>query len=406
MNRTDEPKKQPVVFGVNGQRETLLPTTPAGDNTASYDAGFPPVTMILKAAGGLPPKGQDMNQILFELSALSRWFSAGAIAGYDATFSTAIGGYPKGAEVVGSDGTTRYLNTVDANTTNPNTGGAGWFNLTTGYLQAANNLSDIPSVPAALANLGLGTGLTGIVGATRNAAMSIATASASATFTADELIVETSAGTQYRLNAFNKTINLATTGAGGMDTGTAPASGYVALYAIYNPTTSASALLAVNATSAKVPEIYGGSNAPSGYTASALVSVWPIVASQMVIGYQNDRDIFPAGSLAINGTVSTTVQTVITLASSSFPYNSKQIAGYTTVSAANGQTAEAWILTRPVLSQGLRFAINAASLSVGIGMTFPFSKIPILNPGTIYYAAFASNTSTFGLGVNITGYSI
>lgn len=164
MNRTDEPKKQPVVFGVNGQRETLLLTTPAGDNTASYDAGFPPVTMILKAAGGLPPKGQDMNQILFELSALGRWFSAGAIAGYDATFSTAIGGYPKGAEVVGSDGTTRYLNTVDANTTNPNTGGAGWFNLTSGYLQTANNLSDLTNITIARTSLGLGSAAQRAVG--------------------------------------------------------------------------------------------------------------------------------------------------------------------------------------------------------------------------------------------------
>lgn len=162
MNRTDAPKKQPVPFGVNGSRENLLPTTPAGDNTASYDAGFPPVTMILKAAGGLPPKGQDMNQILFELSSLARWFSAGASNAYDAAFSTAIGGYPMGATVLGTDGVTRYMSTTEANITNPNTGGAGWFNLTTGYLKAANNLSEIaaagsPAVAAANANLGLGT---------------------------------------------------------------------------------------------------------------------------------------------------------------------------------------------------------------------------------------------------------
>ncbi|MFZ4835750.1 gp53-like domain-containing protein [Rouxiella sp. Mn2063] len=129
MKRIDAPKKQPVPFGINGQRESLLPTTPAGDNTASYDVGFPPVTMILKAAGGLPPKGQDMNQILYELSALSRWFSSGAISSYDASFSSSIGGYPRGAIVIGDDGITRYLNSVDDNTTNPNSGGAGWRNV-------------------------------------------------------------------------------------------------------------------------------------------------------------------------------------------------------------------------------------------------------------------------------------
>ena len=129
MNRTDAPKKQPVAFGTNGQRENLPDTTPAGDNTASYDAGFPSVTMILKSAGGLPPKGQDMNQILFELSAIGRWLSAGALNAYDATFSTSIGGYPKASVLVGDDGTTIFISTIEANTNNPNTTATGWLNL-------------------------------------------------------------------------------------------------------------------------------------------------------------------------------------------------------------------------------------------------------------------------------------
>ncbi|HGK4675261.1 TPA: hypothetical protein ACJ2WV_004562, partial [Kluyvera georgiana] len=129
MNRTDAPKKQPVIFGTNGQRENLPDTTPAGDNTASYDVGFPAVTMILKSAGGLPPKGQDMNQILFELSAIGRWLSAGALNSYDATFATAIGGYPKAAVLVGDDGATIFISTAEANTANPNTTATGWLNL-------------------------------------------------------------------------------------------------------------------------------------------------------------------------------------------------------------------------------------------------------------------------------------
>lgn len=129
MNRTDAPSKQSKPFGINGQREPLLATTPAGDNTASYDQGFPPITMILKSAGGLPPKGQDMNQILFELSALARWSSAGALNTYDSTFATAITGYPSGAVLISDDGLNIYINTTDGNTSNPNTGGAGWKTL-------------------------------------------------------------------------------------------------------------------------------------------------------------------------------------------------------------------------------------------------------------------------------------
>ncbi|CAI9399098.1 hypothetical protein [Lelliottia sp. T2.26D-8] len=129
MKRTDAPKKQPVPFGVNGPREDLLPTTPAGNNQASYDSGFPPVTMILKSAGGLPPKGEDFNQILFELSALNRWASSGTLNSYDSTFATSIGGYAKGSMVLSDSGLIIYMNTVDDNSTNPNTGGAGWVNL-------------------------------------------------------------------------------------------------------------------------------------------------------------------------------------------------------------------------------------------------------------------------------------
>ncbi|EOU7303960.1 hypothetical protein ACOKA8_003490, partial [Citrobacter freundii] len=114
--------------------EDLPDTTPPGSNTASYSSGFPPITMTIKSAGGLPPKGQDMNQALFELSALNRWNSAGGPVVFDSAFSTTIGGYPKGAIIQGDDATTQYLNTLDGNTSNPNTGGAGWRNVSEGRL--------------------------------------------------------------------------------------------------------------------------------------------------------------------------------------------------------------------------------------------------------------------------------
>ncbi|MEN3753720.1 hypothetical protein ABC733_17035 [Mangrovibacter sp. SLW1] len=152
-----------------------------------------------------------------------------------------------------------------------------------------------------LLNLGLGTGLTGVVGQSRNAVMNVAAASSTATWTADELIVETAlGGTQYRLNNLNLSVNLATTGAGGMDTGTVPTTGFVALYVIYNPTTQASALLAVDATSTTPGEVYSGDNMPSGYTASALVSVWRIASGQFVIGYQEGRRVTTQLNLAGN----------------------------------------------------------------------------------------------------------
>ncbi|EOT8079445.1 hypothetical protein ACNEVU_000979 [Escherichia coli] len=143
MNRSDAPAKQSKPFAINGQREAILPTTPPGDNTASYELGFPPITMILKSAGGLPPKGQDMNQILYELSNLARWSSSGAINYYDAAFSSGIGGYPAGAVLLSNDNLNIYFNKLDANTSDPNSGGAGWVDLKT-YL----NLQFFQSAPS------------------------------------------------------------------------------------------------------------------------------------------------------------------------------------------------------------------------------------------------------------------
>ncbi|MGE4806824.1 hypothetical protein, partial [Yersinia enterocolitica] len=172
MNRTDDPKKQPIPFGVNGPREDIGPTTPTGDNSASYNSGFPPITMLLKAAGGLPPKGQDMNQILYELSSLARWTSAGALNVFDSTFSSSISGYPKGAVLSNSTFTGCWLNTVEANAANPeNTDGAltGWVpafaygttaitglaaaNVTLTALQAANERITLAGVLTANINL-------------------------------------------------------------------------------------------------------------------------------------------------------------------------------------------------------------------------------------------------------------
>lgn len=149
MNRTDAPAKQPKPFGINGQREPILPATPAGDNTASYESGFPPITMILKSAGGLPPKGQDVNQILFELSALCRWESSGALNTFDSAFATDIGGYPQGAAVISDDYSQVYISTMDANSNNPNSTSIGWSNLLSFIGGAPLNSPTFTGIPAA-----------------------------------------------------------------------------------------------------------------------------------------------------------------------------------------------------------------------------------------------------------------
>ncbi|MGJ8510673.1 hypothetical protein, partial [Glaesserella parasuis] len=138
--------------------------------------------------------------------------------------------------------------------------------------------TNIVQTPQSIAAATIGTQaaqlaqVVGLAGQVRRLAMSLTAASATATFTADEVLVETAVGgTVYRITNLNQALNLAATGINGMDTGTAPVSGYVAVYAGVNPTTGAKGVWA-QAVSGQPTSTYTGANAPSGYTASGLIA--------------------------------------------------------------------------------------------------------------------------------------
>jgi hypothetical protein len=69
-----------------------------------------------------------MNGILNVISAWCRWYCSGGSVPYDATFQANISGYTQGSIV--ASGTTLglfWFNITDGNTTDPDTGGAGWI---------------------------------------------------------------------------------------------------------------------------------------------------------------------------------------------------------------------------------------------------------------------------------------
>lgn len=245
----------------------------------------------------------------------------------------------------------------------------------------------------------------GVVGSVRNLVMNVAAASASATLTADEIIVETAlGGLRYCLPSFNKTINLATTGAGGMDTGTAPVSGYVALYAIYNPTTQTAALLATNATSAVAPNVYGGANMPAGYTASALVSVWPTnSSSNLIVGFQIDREVTFASTTALTTSTAATSFTALSI-SSIVPKNARNVSGNFRVGQSTSSVTYICDLEVASTSAGIGTqSVNVDGTNSTDTNQCPFRKLAIATAQTIYYLATAS-AGTGGWTIFITGY--
>jgi hypothetical protein len=128
MLASNVPVKVSVPFANSGTKNTIpvasqIAITPGA---ASYTDGFPPLTFTPKVSGGIPPFGADFNGVLNAMSAAVRWACAGGSYSYDSAFSTAVSGYPAGAQIQRIDGTGFWLSTVDNNTTNPETGGAGW----------------------------------------------------------------------------------------------------------------------------------------------------------------------------------------------------------------------------------------------------------------------------------------
>lgn len=116
---------------------------------ASFDLGFPPVTMLDPVSqAGVPPFGQDFNGLLYMITAYLVWLQGGGGFVYDADFVAENGGYNEGAILRSVDDPTRqWVSTADDNSTDPDSPGAlNWIPVGSGqgYITAM--------VPAGISN--------------------------------------------------------------------------------------------------------------------------------------------------------------------------------------------------------------------------------------------------------------
>lgn len=242
--------------------------------------------------------------------------------------------------------------------------------------------------------------LTGIVGSARNVSATLSAPATSITFTADELVAETAlGGLQFKAANFSQTLNLATTGIGGMDTGTAPISGFVGIYAAYNPTTQAWGVFGTNATAAAVANVYGGANRPAGYTVTMLISVWPTNGSgQLIIATQQDRKISFAPITIIS---TSTQQAAYALfnAAPAVPKNAKTCRPSVNI---NSSLASATLSTQVAASAaGVgEYTLTTVSVINNSGQATPLQHVPLITQQGLYYiATVTSGTMSFALTI-------
>lgn len=117
-----------IPFCNTGNKNAIQLTQQAGQDPedATYQEGFPPVTMLNEDAGGLPPKGLDFNGIFYELSSPIAHYCRGDRIQYDANYAAAIGGYAKGWVVASNDYQKDYISLVDNNLADPNGTNTTW----------------------------------------------------------------------------------------------------------------------------------------------------------------------------------------------------------------------------------------------------------------------------------------
>ena len=116
----------PIPWASSGGTFTVIPKNSPGSNTAGYDTGFPNITMQPEVSGGLPPLWPDVNGILNAITCHLMNLEAGNPYLYSSTFEGDVGGYPLGALLGASDGTSLWYSIEAANSDNPDTTPGHW----------------------------------------------------------------------------------------------------------------------------------------------------------------------------------------------------------------------------------------------------------------------------------------
>lgn len=247
----------------------------------------------------------------------------------------------------------------------------------------------------------------GIVAETRNLVIKQAS-NTTATATWDEMQVETVLnGTIYKAGSQSFTLNFATVGVNGLDTGAIAPSTFYSVYAICNPTTNTFGVLACT-TAASSASVYGGTNAPSGYTASALIGLLLTDGSSHIrVSTQYNRDLWYQAPVNIFTGLGGPAANTLTSQSISagVPVIAKTVSGILGQSSSASQggfgvagDATGYGLQGVGAASGGPLALQSFSF-----IALPFRNVPLITPQTIFWAT--GNSSVSSCRMSVTGFS-
>ena len=189
------------------------------------------------------------------------------------------------------------------------------------------------------------------------------------------------------------TFNIATTGNGGLDTGSM-STGFVAVYLMYNPVSKGTCLYGTNVTGIAAPSQYSGTVQLAGYTSSGLVGIYAVSAANTLrTGNQVNRTInYPNTSAVLtNSSIATNVSLNI---ASQVPYSAITIRGYMNITSSLGGVC-AFSIANDAAGSGFQ-QVYATASSGSLAAEDNYS-LSVYTPSTIYYSQSISGTSTANL---------
>ncbi|WP_186260356.1 hypothetical protein [Burkholderia gladioli] len=296
-------------------------------------------------------------------------------------------------------------NTTGAFTLTATTAGGAGVVLPAGQSRITGDGTNIVQLPESVGHASTGTqaaqlGQIAVIGNARGVIASLSAAATSITYTATAITAKAAIdGISAILTGYTQTLNLATVGAGGMDAGSAPASGYVGIYAIYNPATNTQSILATNATTAAVPEQYGGTNAPAGFTHSQLLGIWPTNGSgQLVVGAQRDRlfTFIPLSALTATSVIPTPTALNI---STIVPKNASAVGGVANVTSGDANPTDLYVYS--IANSSMPNLIFGAAAAITV--TMPYAEIPIITP-QVLWCSLSSSSIAFSANLTICSF--
>lgn len=120
MRSLDLPQILYQPFAATGDKNTILNSPSTEDpQRANLQTGFPTITQIPIANGGIPPERMDFNGLGYLLSSFYFFTQCGGVYTFNRNVSNAIGGYPLGAVLyyTDSNGTTYKVRSLLENNT-------------------------------------------------------------------------------------------------------------------------------------------------------------------------------------------------------------------------------------------------------------------------------------------------